>query len=164
MRPNGSFLPIARLVLAVVLGGLACASRTSPGGPTSAAVVQAQIEEIIRIENARLAAGVRKDTAAVSAATADDYIQIDTDGRVLDKSSTMRRISSSFAQLTANPVDDIVVHMHGNTAILTGRATPNGSIGGKEVGAPVRYSRVYVKRDGRWQVVLFQQTRMVVDK
>jgi hypothetical protein len=31
---------------------------------------------------------------------------------------------------------------------------------GKDISASVRYTRVYVKRDGRWQVVHFQQTRV----
>jgi hypothetical protein len=56
--------------------------RTTDGGDTGES---AQIAEIKKLERDRLAAGVRKDVEAVSSATADDYIQIEVDGKVLDK-------------------------------------------------------------------------------
>jgi ketosteroid isomerase-like protein len=93
--------------------------------------------------------------------TADDYLQIDTDGRVLNKADTLERITSSYARLVANPVDDLAVRVYGDTAILTARARPQGVLDGKEFTDALRYTRIYVKRDGRWQVVLFQQTRVV---
>ena len=52
------------------------------------------------------------------------------------------------------------MRIYGEVAVVTGRATPKGVADGREFVDPVRYSRVYVKRDGRWQVVLFQQTRI----
>jgi len=56
------------------------------------------------------------------------------------------------------------VRLYGDVAVVTGRATPKGIADGREFGEPIRYSRVYVKRDGRWQVVLFQQTRIANPK
>jgi ketosteroid isomerase-like protein len=123
----------------------------------------ALIEEVKKAELERLRAGVSKDVAAVAAATADDYMQIDADGNVLDKAAALERIKSSYARLQSNPVDEMVVRVYGNTAVLTGRGTPRGTIDGKSAYA-LRYTRVYVKRDGRWQVVLFQQTRISAGK
>lgn len=119
------------------------------------------VAEIKSLENARLAAGLRKDVQAVSARTAEDYLQIDSDGRVLNKAATLERIKSSFARLTANPIDDVEVRVYGDTAVLTARARPQGVLDGKEFRDALRYTRIYVKRDGQWQVVLFQQTRIV---
>jgi ketosteroid isomerase-like protein len=130
-------------------------------GPTDD---KAQSDVIKKLENDRLEAGVRKDVDAISLATAEDYMQIDSEGDVLNKAATLQRIRSSYAQLQANPVDDMVVRVYGNTALVTARATPKGTIDGKSTLAPIRYTRVYVKRDGRWQVVLFQQTRVAQDK
>ena len=122
--------------------------------------VQADVDAVRKLEMSRLAAGLRKDVNAVAAATADDYMQIDPDGVVLDKAATIDRIKSSYAQLTANPVDEMTIRIYGDTAILTGRATPHGILNGKEFNDAIRYTRVYVRRDGTWQVVLFQQTRV----
>lgn len=103
-------------------------------------------------------------TARGDSATAEDYVQIDFDGKVLDKSATLLRIKSSEIQLQSNSLDDMVVRIFGNTAVVTARATPMGTVSGKDFGGPVRYSRVYVKRDGRWKVVVFQMTRVAGDR
>ena len=160
-----SLLPLlfTLFVLGIGLDGAARNKRVD--GQSGSPNQQVQIDEIRKIESDRLAAGVRKDIEAVSAATAEDYLQIDLDGNVLDKAATLQRIKSTYAQLQSNPVDDkMVVRIYGNTAVITGRAAPKGTINGTEFVGAIRYSRVYVKRGGRWQVVLFQQTRIAQNK
>ena len=57
------------------------------------------------------------------------------------------------------------MRIYGNTVVVTGRATPKGTVNGKDFGTPIRYSRAYVKKDrGGWQVVLFQQTRVAKEQ
>jgi ketosteroid isomerase-like protein len=115
---------------------------------------------IKKMENDRIQAGVRKDVDAIAAVTADDYVNIDFDGQVRNKMETLERIRSSEIQLQSNTLDEIEVRIYGNVAVVTGRATPKGTVKGKDFGTPIRYSRVYVKKDRAWQVVLFQQTRV----
>jgi ketosteroid isomerase-like protein len=148
------------VALAVLQGSAAHGSLAGETGANTQSPNERIVGEIKSLEYSRLAAGLRKDVDAVSATTAEDYLQIDTDGRVLNKPATLERIKSSYAQLVANPVDDVEVRVHGDTAILTGRARPEGVLDGKAFKDAVRYTRIYVKRDGRWQVVLFQQTRV----
>ncbi len=123
-----------------------------------------EVALIKKVEEERLKAGVRKDIEAISLATAEDYMQIDSDGKVLNKAATLERIKSSYAKLQANPVSDMVVRVYGTTAVLTGLSAPRGTINGEVTRRPIRYTRVYVKRDGRWQVVHFQQTLVVEGK
>jgi ketosteroid isomerase-like protein len=117
-----------------------------------------RIELIKKMENDRIQAGVRKDVEAIAAVTADDYFQIDWNGQILNKAATLARIKSSEIRLQSNFLQDIDVRIHGDTAIVSGLATRKGSMNGEDVSGAVRYSRVYVNRDGRWQVVAFQQT------
>jgi ketosteroid isomerase-like protein len=119
---------------------------------------------ITKMENDRLQAGVRKDVDAIAAVTADDYVMIDFEGKVRNKTATLERIKSSEIQLQSNSLDEVDVRIYGNTAIVTGRATPKGTISGKDFSRPIRYTRVYVKEDGHWQVVSFQQTRVAQDE
>jgi hypothetical protein len=44
--------------------------------------------------------------------------------------------------------------------VITGKAEVKGTISRTEVNGPVRFTRVYVKKEGRWQSVAFQQTRV----
>jgi ketosteroid isomerase-like protein len=161
-----SGIVLALLVMVVpslAVGGLSAGEK--PEAPDSGpAGDETQIALIKKLESDRIEAGLRKDIDTISLATAEDYIQIDSEGNMLNRAATLERIRSSFAQLQAMPVDDMVVRLYGDVAILTARATPKGTIDGSETVAPIRYTRVYVKRDGRWQVVLFQQTRMAKHK
>jgi ketosteroid isomerase-like protein len=129
----------------------------------SVAAEESEIVEIKRLESDRIAAGLRKDVKGFADAAADDFIQIDADGRMSDKETTLRRMQSSSAQLLSNPVDEMVVRVYADTAIVTARARPKGVLNGKEFSRVLRYTRVYVKRDGRWRIVLFQQTSIQDD-
>jgi ketosteroid isomerase-like protein len=115
---------------------------------------------IKKMENDRIQAGVHKDVDSIAAVTAEDYVNIDFNGQVRNKAETLERIRSSEIQLKSNTLNEVEVRIYGNTAVVTGLATPNGSLNGKDFGTPIRYSRVYVKKDNGWQVVLFQQTRV----
>jgi len=124
----------------------------------------AEIKLIAKMEEDRVQDGVRKDVEAIAAATADEYLQIDFNGDIRDKSAAMQRIKSSAFQLQSNSLNDMVVRIFGNTAVVTARGTPKGTLNGKDFSQPVRYSRVYVKRNGRWQVVMFQMTHVAEGK
>jgi ketosteroid isomerase-like protein len=58
-------------------------------------------------------------------------------------------------------VDDLAVRIYGETAVVTGRSTPKGRTAkGEPIRSQYRFLRVWVKRDGHWQVVAFQGTRI----
>jgi len=122
---------------------------------SSSAAVAAQIEQM---EHDRIRTNVRKNMGALDAVTADDYVQIDWVGRVLGKAATLERIRSSDMQ--SHSLEDLNVRVYGNTAIVVGTAIRKGVTGDRDISGTFRYTRVYVNRDGRWQVVHFQQTRV----
>jgi ketosteroid isomerase-like protein len=134
------------------------AEKATTGGVNSSDR-EREVALITKMEEDRVLAGVRKDVAAISAVTGEDYVQIDLDGNVRDKAAALRRIESMEIQLRSNSVDQMVVRIFGDTALVTARSTPKGIIDGKDF-PPIRYSRVYVKRGGHWQVVMFQMTRI----
>ena len=58
-------------------------------------------------------------------------------------------------------VGDLAVRIYGETAVVTGRSTPKGRTAkGEPIRGQYRFLRVWVKRDGHWQVVAFQGTRI----
>lgn len=58
-------------------------------------------------------------------------------------------------------VDDLSVRVYGDTAVVTGRSTPRGRDSkGQAITGRFRFTRVWVKRSGQWQVVAFQGTRI----
>jgi ketosteroid isomerase-like protein len=141
-----------RGTLTMLIAALACGvALADSGDATTVALIR-------KLEQQRIEAGLRKDVAALEATTADDYLQIDMTGNVRDKATQMKRIASSEVKMESNTLDDMVVRVYGDTAVVTGRATAVGTIRGEPY-PRIRFTRVYVKRDATWKVVLFQQTR-----
>ncbi len=145
-----------RKALTTLLASLVCGA--VPGGAWADSGNATVVALIRKLEQQRIDAGLRKDVAALEATTADDYLQIDMAGNVRDKATQMKRIASSEVKMDSNTLDDVVVRVYGETAVVTGRATAVGTIRGEPY-PRIRYTRVYVKRDDAWKVVLFQQTR-----
>ena len=145
------------LLIAIAAAGTVLA-QTRNSAPSAQDAATA--EHIKKLEYDRIQAGVRKDIAYIAAATADEYVQIDWDGKVLDKAATLARIKSTNIQLQSNTLDEVNVRVYGDTALVTGLATRKGVMDGQDISTGIRYTRLYVRRDGRWQVVQFQQTRV----
>ena len=145
-------------ILAVTV--IAAAVLVATAGPAAAqAASSASVEEQIKkIEKDRAAAVTKADVAALEAVTSDDYTLIDRNGRVRDKAQTMSAIKTGDIKITSNEVSDLKVRVYGDTAVVTGRADTKGTIGGRDVSGPMLFTRVYVKKSGRWQSVAFQQT------
>jgi ketosteroid isomerase-like protein len=119
-------------------------------------------EQIKKMERDRAAAVVKADVATLEGLTADDYILINANGEVSNKAETMNNIKTGVIKLSANEVSDMKVRVYGDTAIVTGKSTAKGTIGGRELTGPVMFTRVYVKKDGKWKSVAFQQTPVIV--
>jgi ketosteroid isomerase-like protein len=118
-------------------------------------------EQIKKMEQDRAAAVVKADVATLEGLTSDDYILINANGQVSDKATTMNNIKTGVIKLTANEVSDMKVRVYGDAAVVTGKSTAKGTIGGRELKGPVMFTRVYVKKNGKWQSVAFQQTPIV---
>ena len=142
-----------RRTLTTLAAMLACGVTFADSGDA------ATVALIRELEQQRIEAGLRKDVAALEATTADDYLQIDMAGTVRDKATQMKRIASSEVRMESNTLDDMVVRVYGDTAVVTGRATAVGTIRGEPY-PRIRYTRVYVKQGASWKVVLFQQTKI----
>jgi ketosteroid isomerase-like protein len=118
-------------------------------------------DQIKKMERDRAAAVVKGDVAMLEGLTADDYVLINANGQLSDKATTMNNIKTGNIKLTSNEVSDLKVRLYGDTAVVTGKSSAKGTIGGRELKGPVMFTRVYVKKNGKWQSVAFQQTPIV---
>ena len=142
---------IAAFVLAATFSAVTCLSSAS------AQDVQDQLK---KLEMDRAAAVVKGDVEALEKSTADDYSLINVNGQMSDKSQMISNFKSGQTKLTSDVVSDMKVRVYGDTAVVTGKADIKGTLGGKDATGQIRFTRVYVKKDGRWQSVAFQQTRI----
>lgn len=106
---------------------------------------------------------VRKDAAAIAANMAEDFRQIASDGSVADKAAFLRDITSPDLVIDPYTVEDFDVRIYGDggdVALLCGRTQMTGHYKGEPFTTHYRYIDTYVRRDGRWQVVSVQTTKV----
>ena len=116
-------------------------------------------EEAVRaLEAARAQALLQADTTALSRLVADEFIEISRLGQLRTKADNIHDIGSGELKLTTVKYDSLTVRIYGNVAVLMGIADNTGTFRGFPFSGKIRYSRVFVRRGGRWQAVAMQQT------
>jgi ketosteroid isomerase-like protein len=135
-----------------VLVGL-CASNlhAQAGGSTPEDSVRA-------VEMARSQALLRADTAALSRMVAEEFVEISRLGMRRTRADNLGEIASGALRLTSIHYDSLMVRIYGDVAVLRGIADNTGTFRGFPFSGRIRYTRVFVRRDGRWQAVVMQQT------
>ena len=122
---------------------------------------QQSVEDSVRaVEQARGEALLHADTVALSRMLATEFMEISRLGLVRTRADNIRDISSGDLKLLTVRYDSLAVRIYGNVAMLTGIADNTGQFRGFPFSGKIRYTRVFVRRDGRWQAVLMQQTPM----
>jgi len=126
-----------------------------------AATLQAQAEDSVKaLETRRGEALLKADTAALSRMMAPEFIEISRLGQVRTGADNLRDVGAGVLKLTSVKYDSLTVRIYGDVAVLRGIADNTGSMRGFPFSGKIRYTRVFVKRDGRWQAVAMQQTVM----
>ncbi len=107
----------------------------------------------------------RNDAAMHDRFWADDLIYTGSSGRRIGKADIMRDQRSAPAPkpgepATAYSAEDIRIQQYGNTAIVAFRLVGVTRSGGKTETSNYLNTGTFLKRNGKWQVVSWQATRM----
>ena len=122
---------------------------------------QGTAEDSVRAaEQARGQALLRADTVALSRLVADEFVEVSRLGQIRTRADNIKDIASGDLKLTSVKYDSLVVRIYGEVAVLRGIADNTGTFRGFPFSGRIRYTRVFVRRDGRWQAVAMQQTSM----
>jgi len=89
---------------------------------------------------------------------ADDFTRIPPNGTALTKAEIMDGWRTGKIKVAALENSDIKIRVYGHTAIVTGIETSKAAMMGANYLGKTRFTRIFVKRGGRWQCVLFQST------
>ena len=102
---------------------------------------------------------LHRDSTTLDDLIADDYTFTNPLGEVTDKSLTMAAIDSGLL-LHSLDTKNVTVQIYGDTASVSGIATIEGRFRTHDINGLYRYSDVYMRRHGRWQVVATQAVRV----
>ncbi len=103
---------------------------------------------------------VRADTATLERMWADDYSFTNPGGNVMNKAGYIGALKSGGLKFETLDITDTQIRVYGDAAVVTGRATVKGKGGNQDINDQIRYTSVYVKRQGQWQGVATQATRI----
>lgn len=145
-------------VLLLLIIALACAGsfRTQAESGREADVEETKTE-VLQVEREMTEASAKADVKALDRIFADDLVWT-ARGDVLNKSQVLSDFQSGNDKLSQPNHFDIHLHVYGNTVVLTGRSTSTVRYKGKISHGPRLYTQVYIKLDGRWQLVSHQVT------
>ena len=101
-----------------------------------------------------------RDMKTLEALFADDAVITLSDGRVRGKAEEVEALKPDPNIKTISVVnEDIGVKRFGDVAVVTALTRMDYVAGGKDSSLAMRYTAVFVKKDGRWQIVALQTGR-----
>lgn len=121
--------------------------------------------ELTKLLNDFLAGASRNDAAVHDRFWADDLIYTRSAGRRVSKADVMQDVRNAPAPKPTDPkpvytAEDIRIQQYGDTAVVAFRLVATTEAAGAKQVANLLNSGTFVKRDGKWQVVNWQSTRM----
>jgi len=116
-------------------------------------------EELLKLEKAFAEAIVKNDLDGIGQLVTDDWIIIDPNGEIVDRTRFFEVIKSGALTHDIMESEDFRVRVYGDSAVVTAVTSTKGKFMGQEFRTQERATDVFVKRDGRWQCVLTHLTR-----
>ena len=119
---------------------------------------QGQIE---RLEQQWRAAQLAGDVTEADRMLADDYVGINVTGQVNTKAQFLSRMRNHTLQLTRIDTKERKIRLYRDVAVVTVRASVQGTSEGLPVNGNFRYTRIYHRlASGAWQITNFEATRI----
>jgi len=115
-------------------------------------------KDLIKLENDWGNAWAKSDGKFLEQLYATEYLWTGADGTLFNKVDGIKDDTSPEYTEKSFKLSDLKVHIYGEAALVTGHNSVKFKKGGKAEQHEVRFTDVFVKRDGRWQVVATQGT------
>jgi ketosteroid isomerase-like protein len=139
-------------VLAAALVVTASASHGQP--------VESDQQVLIKLERGWNEAFYRKDVALIGSILADEFIATYDDGSRGDKAKELALVAEFDQQVESAIQDEFTVKVYRDTAVVWFTLRLVGTKQGQRSELTLRYTDVWVMRDGQWLCVSTQSTRV----
>lgn len=115
---------------------------------------------VVDLDRKRMQAMAAKDIATLQAVLADDLVYTHSSARLDTKRSLINAMLSGATVYTSVEPSDVMAQDLGDAVVLTGIAQIKVVSNGTPNAFGVRFTDVYARRDGSWQMVTWQSTRL----
>jgi ketosteroid isomerase-like protein len=137
-----------------------CAATTIPAAQQRRPPVRSDQEILIQMETDWDGAFERRDAKLIETFLADEFIATYSDGKRGNKATELKLATENNQQIDERELSDFIVKIYGQTAVVWFTQTLTGPVQGKPRTITYQYVDVWVLRDGRWQCVSSQSTRV----
>ena len=114
-----------------------------------------ELKQLVKDLNAAI---VKADTAFLDRVLAQDYVHYRPRGTIENRAQYLEDRKDGGVKFESLVADDVKVRFYGDTAIVTYRSTAKGKDQQGTIDEQRLWTRVFVRRDGRWQLVHSQGT------
>jgi hypothetical protein len=143
---------------------LCCALAAVVWSATTAAAQRPPVESdqqiLIELERGWNSAFYRKDVGFISNLLADEFVATYDDGSQGDKAKELALATQFNQQVESAVQEDFAVRIYRDTAVVWFTLRITGLRQGQRTELLLRYTDVWVVREGRWQCVSSQSTRV----
>jgi hypothetical protein len=141
------------------------AAEQSPSPTASVVQTAADAAELTKLLHKFLEGASRNELAAHQSFWADDLIYTSSSGRRLSKADIIRDVTEEGPpkpgeETTVFTAEDIRIQQYETTAIVAFRLVGITSKGDKKEAAEYLNSGTFLKRNGKWQAVCWQATKL----
>ncbi len=113
----------------------------------------ADLAELSRLEEVWNDAYVHGSVEPLEQLLADDLVVTMTDMAVLTKAQSIGLLRSGHLKFRRYETSDIRIRVYNDAAVVTGRLQRTRTVNGNNIDDDWRFTKVYVRRAGKWQVV-----------
>src|SRR5262245_4844288 len=122
----------------------------------------AATNEIRAIERQWNQARVKADVATLERILDAGWTVTHGDGTINTKAEYLADLKSGARQFSADvKEDELTVRVYGDTAVAAGLSDSKVTYKGKPSGGALRFTRVYVRRNGSWVMIVSHATRRI---
>ena len=140
---------------------LSCVLVASPAALVSAVQrVESDQDVLIKLERGWNEAFYRKDIAFIERLLAEEFTATYDDGRIGDKATELGLVAAFDQNVQSATPDEFAVRVYRDTAVVWFTLRLVGIKDGQRSEMALRYTDVWIVRDGRWQCVSSQSTRV----
>ena len=142
-----------------LFGVLAALLAVVPGNAQTGTVRSDQ-QILIQLEQDWDAAFRRKDLRFIGTVLADEFVATYSDGSRGDRAKELALAADFNLQIDSSTLDEFIIKIYGDTAVVWMSQHLVGPSKGNQLQVTFHYVDVFVMRDGRWQCVASQSTRV----
>ena len=146
------FLAVLAVLLTVVAPVFAQQSRRA----------QSDQEILIKLERDWDYAFHHKDVKFIENVLATEFLATYAEVQRADRAKELQNAVDFNQQIDSSALDEFVVRIYGDTAVVHFTQKLTGPSKGQSLTLTFRYMDVFVLRDGRWQCVASQSTRVTM--